>query len=445
MADTQMQKSNPVEQISTQELTLHKDPSKLLEKQGGFAAVKGFIPAISDMNPQRPAQKDMFLSEDDYREQRTKLIQELEGWMNMLSEDKSSLIEYETYCEDRIKEDTEQLKKNVTKALKATAPLETSYRTLDTYFRNTGCEKLDFLQLLNATPDDFKDSILLDETVNGILKEGYDQLSLAKNVSMLIVPGHKLKNFDQRNKWATKAYEYQVMLITDAKREDTFDQLYANTEDYKRTDVQFQNMIVTGNWIKGRDSEMLSENEKWEKAFFIPSSAALAGKLCDDRVTIAQAASGEQFGTLLGVEGVEVALYKTEIEKLRDNNIVPIVCSEGRVMAYYNSNLYSGPDKNMREYSIVRVHDYLEKVLKHSVHKHMGPNWDPNNSPYILQREIQTYLDSHKGFGKMYEDCTVREPKLEEDGFISVFVDIKPFQAANSFRIQVQDNTNNKE
>ena len=443
MADTQMQKSNPVEQTSSQELTLHKDPSELLEKQGGFAAVKGFIPAVSDMNPQRQAQKDMFLSEEEYREQRTKLIQELEGWMNMLSEDKSSLIEYETYCENRIKKNTERLEKHVTTALKATAPLETSYRTLDTYFRNTGCEKLDFLQVLNATPNEFKENFLLEQTVNGILKDGYDQLSLAKNVSMLIVPGYKLTTPSQRDLWATKAYEYKAMLITDARREESFDQLYAHTEEYKQTTPQFQNMVVTGNWIKGRDSEMLSKIEKNEKAFFIPSSAALAGKLCDDRVTIAQAASGEQYGTLLGVEGVEIALYKKEIEKLRDNNIVPIVCSEGRVMAFYNSNLYSGADKNMREYSIVRVHDYLEKVLMHFVHKHIGPNWVPSKSPYDIQNEIQAYLDSHKGYGKMFDDCTVREPEMK-DGIISVFVDIKPFQAANSFRIYVKDNTNDK-
>lgn len=440
MADTQMQKSAPVGQATQHEIAEHKDISKLLKKQGGFATVKGFIPAISDLNPQRPASRNMFLSEEEYREQRNKLILELEGWVNILNRQASNPSEYETYCENQIEKDSELLSENITTALDATAELETSYRALDTYFRNTGCEKLDFLQVLNATPDDFKESILLDETVNEILKEGYDQISLANNISIMVVPGFKLKDFNQRNLWATKAHEYQVMLITDAKREDTFDQLYANTEDYKRSDPQFQNMVVTGNWIKGRESEKLSENEKYEKAFFIPSSAAIAGKLCDERVTISQAASGEQYGTLQGVEDVEIALYKKEIEKLRSNNIVPIVCSEGRVMAYYNSNLYSGDD-NMKEYSIVRVYDYLEKVLKHFVHKQVGPNWDPNNSAEIIQKQIQKYLDSHKGFGKMYEDCTVREPKMGDDGFISVEVFIKPFLAANSFRIEITDNT----
>lgn len=445
MADTQMQKSAPIGQSTQQEIAVPKDPSKLLEKQGGFATVKGFIPAISDLNPQRPVSRKMFLCEDEYRDQRKKLIQELDGWIKILNQQVSNLSDYEVYCEKQIEEGTKLLNKNITTALSVTADLETSYRALDTYFRNTGCEKLDFLQILNATPDDFKDNTLLDGTVNDILKEGFDQISLADNFSIMVLPGYKLKSFAQRNEWAIKAHEYKVMLITDAMRSDSFDQLYAKTEEYKQSDKQFQNMIVTGNWIKGRDSEMLSETEKWEKAFFIPASAALAGKLCDEKVTIAQAASGEEFGTLLGIEDVEIALYKKEIEKLRANNIVPVICSEGRVMAYYNSNLYNGAEKNMREYSIVRVYDYLEKVLKHYVHKQMGPNWDPNNSADNIQKQIQKYLDGHKGFGKMYEDCIVKEPKMGDDGFISVDVEIKPFLAANSFRIQITDNTKSED
>lgn len=109
------------------------------------------------------------------------------------------------------------------------------------------------------------------------------------------------------------------MLITDHADEYSYDDLISNTEGYRDSDPELMNVIMTANWIVGRDSEKMSEDEKENPAFFIPASAALAGKLYDESANMAQGAGGKKYGTLDGVKGVHLDLLKSEIASLMDN------------------------------------------------------------------------------------------------------------------------------
>ena len=117
---------------------------------------------------------------------------------------------------------------------------------------------------------------------------------------------------------------------------------------------------MTANWLVGRDSEKLSEDEKESPAFYICSSGALAGKLYDESANMAQGAGGKKYGTLDGVKGVKLDLLKSEIAALMDNQVIPMVYSEGRVMAFNNTTLYNGDNTAMKEYPIVRVFDWVK-------------------------------------------------------------------------------------
>lgn len=439
MADTQLQKNTPIEQQSTQERVISTDFYKLLKKYGGFEAVKGFIPSISDLNPARPAPRNILLKDEDKREKREKLIQELTEWKNILSEDKKDVFEYQEYCEEQIAENTEQLGNNIDIALEATAPLERAYRSLDLFFQNAHSNRVNHLLLLNADDKDIKDIDYLNDTVEEVLASRSDDFSMEGSISLMVLPGCKLTTPSLRKAWATKAKDHFVLLITDTDRADSFESLLANTEEAKLGDPDpaFQNIVVTGNWIKGRDSEKMSETEKYEKAFFIPASGALAGKLYDESVTIGQAASGEKYGTFFGVDDVEIPLRVKQTEQLRALRIVPIIKMGNNVMPYYNCNLYTGADDLLQEYSVIRVREWVKKVLKHFAHRSIGENWDRYNSPDIIEGKIKEFFSQYKGYGKMFEDFTVAKPQQREDGTITIDVSIRHFKAANSFDIHV--------
>ena len=198
------------------------------------------------------------------------------------------------------------------------------------------------------------------------------------------------------------------MLITDHADEYSFDDLFANTEGYSDSDIELQNVVMTANWIVGRDAEKMSSDEEDSKAFYIDPSGALAGKLYDESANMAQGAGGKKYGTLDGVKGVKLDLLKSEIASLMDNQVIPMVYSEGRVMAFNNTTLYKGDNTAMKEYPIVRVFDWVKKVLMNYVHEVALENWDPYNSPKNLKAKIQAFLNDYKGYGPCHQAYHLR-------------------------------------
>lgn len=455
MAETKMQQVAATE-VEQKTAVSGVDVESLLEKFGGFAAVKGFIPSAADMNPAKKATKNIFLSEKKFEAKRENLANELRGWLEILSVDKATPTEYASFCKEREQKYHKLLEDNVTTALYATRQLETAYRSLDLFFKNANSEKLTNLRLINVNREEINnDSSTLPNQIDQLLRDSYDRLSLKDSYSLLVIPGARADGTTQGTfqdkptllKWAKMAHKYKVMLLADHDKESTFDSLLEDTSNYKDSDIELQNVVMTGNWIAGRPIEQLSvdERESEEKAFFIPSAAALAGKLYDETANMAQGAGGKKYGTLTDVKGVEIDLLKTEIAALMDNQIVPMVYSEGRVMAFNNSTLYNGDNPAMREYPIVRVFDWVKKVLMNFVHDVALENWDPFTTPVQLKDKINKFLNEYQGYGNLFSDFTVEMPVQDPvTKVISVDVSLTPYFAAKNFSIKLSADKKDK-
>ena len=447
MAETKMK-----EVVAGQEAVAQQPSARptgdALEKLGGFMAVKGFIPAAADMNPAKAATRKIFLTDKKYKAKRKALADELRGWLEILSADKSNAVEYAETCKELEAKYQKLLENNVTTALDATKELEKTYRSLDLFFKNANEEKLYNLRLVNVNSAEFEDeSSTLSQQINDLLRDGFDRLSLKDSYSLLVIPGYKMQDKPTLLKWAKIANKYKVMLLTDHDQEHDFDSLLENTSDYKDSDPALQNVIMTGNWIVGRQKEDLSleERESDEKAFFIPSSAALAGMLYDETANMAQGAAGKKHGTLSEVKGVEVDLLKTQIASLMDNQIIPMVYSEGRVMAYNNSTLYNGDNKALTEYPIVRVFDWVKKVLMNFVHDVALENWDPFETPVKLRDKISSFLNDQQKNLNLFKDFTVELPVQDEKTKrISLNVSLVPYFAAKNFTIKLSADKDDK-
>lgn len=455
MAETKMQQATAAE-VTQQPVASGVNAESLLEKFGGFAAVKGFIPSAADMNPAKKATKNIFLSEKKFESKRENLANELRGWLEILSVDKATPTEYASFCKEREQKYNKLLEDNVTTALNATRQLETAYRSLDLFFKNANSEKLTNLRLINVNREEINnDSSSLPSQIDLLLRDSYDRLSLKDSYSLLVIPGARADGTTQGTfqdkptllKWAKMAHKYKVMLLADHDKETTFDSLLEDTSNYKDSDIELQNVVMTGNWIAGRPIEQLSvdERESEEKAFFIPSAAALAGKLYDETANMAQGAGGKKYGTLTDVKGVEIDLLKTEIAALMDNQIVPMVYSEGRVMAFNNSTLYNGDNPAMREYPIVRVFDWVKKVLMNFVHDVALENWDPFTTPVQLKDKINKFLNEYQGYGNLFSDFAIEMPVQDPvTKVISVDVSLTPYFAAKNFSIKLSADKKDK-
>lgn len=447
MADTEMQKVAAQATEAQAAAGAAKDTSKLLESFGGFNAIRGFMPDAENLNPAKKAAKAVFLSDKRFADKRAALKEEIAAWLQMLDEGHSSATEFVEACQANEAKYQKVLQQGITDALFETKNLERSYRELDSFFKTANTDKVKNLRLINVYKDDIADADSgFAGEVESILRDGFDRLSLKDAYSLMVVPGDVLNDKVTLLQWAKIAFKYKVMLITDHADEFSFDDLQANTEGYKDSDACLQNVVMTANWIVGREAEQLSEDEKEEKAFYIPSAGALAGKLYDETANMAQGAGGKKYGTLDGVKGVKLDLLKSEIAALMDNQVVPMVYSEGRVMAFNNTNLYNGDNDAMKEYPIVRVFDWVKKVLMNFVHEVALENWDPYNSPKNLKAKIQAFLNEYKGYGNLFQNYEIKEPTQDPvTKRITCDISLTPFYAAKNFVIKIAADKKDKE
>ena len=449
MAETEMQKA-PQASVEVQASAAEakaQDTSKLLASFGGFNAIRGFLPDADNLNPARKAAKNVFLTDKRFADKRETLKNDIKGWLALLDEGHGTATEFAASCKEKEEKYTAVLKQGITDALYATQNLERSYRELDSFFKTANTDKVKNLRIINVVKEDIADpdSGFAGEVEN-LLRNGFDRLSLKDCYSLLVIPGNVFQDKVTLLQWAKMAFKYKVMLITDHADEYSFDDLQANTEGYKDSDAELQNVIMTANWIVGRDAEKMSADEEDANAFFIAPSAALCGKLYDETANMAQGAGGKKYGTLDGVKGVKLDLLKSEIAALMDNQVVPMVYSEGRVMAFNNTTLYNGDNTAMKEYPIVRVFDWVKKVLMNFVHEVALENWDPYNSPKNLKAKIQAFLNDFKGYGNLFQNYEIKEPTQDPvTKRITCDISLTPFYSAKNFIIKVSADKKDKD
>ena len=447
MAELEVKKQAVAEQAPVASASENKNTAELLSAFGGFNAVRGFMPDADNLNPAKKAAKAVFLTDKRFKDKREGLINDIKGWLEILEEGHTTATEFVDACKAKEEKYEKVLSQGITDALFATANMERSYRALDSFFKTANAEKVKNLRIINVYKDDIADpdSGFAGE-VDAILRGGFDRLSLKDCYSLLVVPGNVFQDKVSLLQWAKIAFKYKVMLLTDHADEYSFDDLFSNTEGYKDSDIELQNVIMTANWIVGRESEKLSEDEKEQPAFFISSSSALAGKLYDESASMAQGAGGKKYGTLDGVKGVRLDLLKSEIASLMDNQVIPMVYSEGRVIAFNNATLYNGDNTAMKEYPIVRVFDWVKKVLMNYVHEVALENWDPYNSPKNLKAKIQAFLNDYKGYGNLFQNYEIKEPTQDPiTKRITCDISLTPFYSAKNFIIKVAADKKDKE
>ena len=448
MADTELKKAPVAGQAAAEGLKEKEVNKELLASFGGFNAIRGFMPDADNMNPARKAQKNVFLTDKRFADKRETLARDIKGWLELLDQtDLDSATAFADACKQKEEKYTKVLEQGITDALYATQNLERSYRELDSFFKTCGTDKVQNLRLINVVKEDIADADSgFYEEVEGILRNGFDRLSLKDAYSLVCVPGAVFNDKVDLLRWAKMACKYKVLLITDHADEYSFEDLQANTEGYRDSDQELMNVVMTANWIVGREAEKMSADEEDAKAFFIAPSAALCGKLYDETANMAQGAGGKKYGTLDGVKGVKSDLLKSEIAALMDNQVIPMVYSEGRVMAFNNTTLYNGDLDAMKEYPIVRVFDWVKKVLMNFVHEVALENWDPYNSPKQLKAKIQEFLNMYKGYGNLFQNYEIGEPRQDPvTKQITCDITLTPFYAAKNFVIKVAADKKSKD
>lgn len=412
-----------------------KSLNERLEEVGGFELLEASIEGVQNMNPDRKARKQIFLTEDQKKAERQNLLKSLQTWAEVLgsSDDASAMVES---CEEKSKQLENVLNVNLKKALERTNELERSYRSVALFFKNTEQDKIKNVSFMNAELDQLKD---LDytkffEKVSEELKANYDRLDLRDNYSILVIPGYLGSN-KVIEKWAKVAHENKVMLVTDFGNFDTPDDVMELFESANLTggDKYRSNVLMTCNWLVGRGkAEQVGE----EDDLFVPPSAAYAGKIYN--TLMSQVAAGKKYGGINEVDAVRFDLKKSEIANIEKLGLIPMVSEYGKVMAFSAKTLFNGDNLGLQTYSVVRVFDHIAKVLMDFLNRRAFENFNSKTKKEILSQLVR-FLDDISGPGKLIENFEIRrfEQDLKQKDRIFLDIHLKPYFPAKNFLIKL--------
>jgi len=407
-----------------------------LAKFGGFDLLESAIDAVQNINPERKARKKIFLEESSKKDERTALKKTLKIWLDVLqsAEDPADMIET---CNQRSEQAQQVLKKNLKAAVKETEQLEKSYRSIALFFKNTESLKVKNVSVVNADPDQIRD---LDNTrfidaIHNELVDNYDRLDLRNNYSILVLPGYLGSN-KVVEKWAKIAYENKVMLVTDFEDLDTPDDVMELFEAANLTsgDPYRSNVIMACNWLvgRGRFTEIEEEDD-----LLVPPSPALAGKIY--QTLMSQVTAGKKFGGINEVDGVRFDLKKSEIASLEKLGLIPMVKEYGKVMAFSAKTLFNGDNLGLQTYSVVRVFDYVTKVMMDFLNRRAFENFNASTRKE-LNGQIVKFLDGITGPNKLIENFSIRRFEQDPVQKDRIYLDIhlKPYFPAKTFMIKLE-------
>ena len=308
-----------------------KEKADGLAKFGGFDLLESAIDDVQNLNPDRKARRKMFLTENGKKSERQALQKILELWSETLKSGDDILDQVQS-ADDKSKQSLELLNKNIKQALEESEELESSYRSVALFYKNTDLPSLKNVSIVNAELDQLTD---LDNTrffdhIREELVSKYDRLDLRENYSLMVLPGY-LGSKSVVDKWAKLAHDNKVTLVTDFAHLDEPDDVMEMFESANLAsgDMYLSNTIMTCNWLVGRGKHAeVGEEED----LHVAPSGALAGKIY--RTLMSQVTAGKKHGGLSEVDGVAFDLRKGEIANLENLGLVPMVNEYGKVMAF---------------------------------------------------------------------------------------------------------------
>lgn len=407
-----------------------------LEKFGGFDLLESMMDNVQNVNPERKARKKIFIEESAKKAERETLRKNLQWWSEILNSS-GDLSEMINTCQEKSDQAEQLLKKNLKQALEVTKDLERSYRSVALFYKNSESTKVKNISIINVEPEQLKD---LDNTrfIDAIQEElvnSYDRLDLRDNYGLLVLPGYLGSN-KVVEKWAKIAFENKVMLVTDFQDLEAPDDVMELFEEANLTggDAYRSNVMMTCNWLVGRGK---ADEVGEEEDLMVPPAGALAGKIYN--TLMSQVTAGKKHGGMNEVDGVRFDLKKSEIASLEKLGLIPMVKEYGKVMAFSAKTLFNGDNLGLQTYSVVRVFDYVAKVMMDFLNRRAFENFTANTRKE-LNGQIVKFLDSITGPNKLIENFTIKRFEQDPMQKDKIYLDIhmKPYFPAKNFLIKME-------
>lgn len=403
-----------------------------------YEQLNSFLPGMKNMDPGKAMRKKMFLSDNSTIEQKRMLLMQLECFEEIIDcalLDGGDMEAVRRQAQKRYTASVESLGNNMRYACERISLLERSYRNVNLFFANTGRQKAENVTIVNAEREELlvAERTELYDLVRDELLRNYDRLDLRENYSLLVT-GEYLGGNVNLDRWMKIAHESKVMLCTNfADLSDSLDVVEVfESQCHNGGELYKSNCIMCSNWIEEKGERL----KMGLSPLHLSPAMALAGSLYSS--LISQPSAGKRYGAICNADELVYPLKKSEVSVMESLGLVPMVKEFGRIMAFSARTLFTGDNPGLRVYSVVRVFDYISKVLIDFLNRRAFENWS-SATEMELRSQIVKFLDSVSGAGRLIEKFKiVRFDRADGDKEkILLDINITPFFPAKSFLIKL--------
>ena len=288
------------------------------------------------------------------------------------------------------KESIQKLKdKNITRILEKSRNLEQSWRELDLFYTNAAQLELRDLTILNANKK-VDESVIVNkigDMLDDVNKAAIDQ---SKNYSFLVAPGFIGQGLIE--KLSSIAYRNKTLFLTDYKDENSVDAVVESANEPGRAKLgglnkEWSRTVMYANYALLRD-----KHQQEKKMLYGSAAAAVAGKLyaIDN---IAQPVAGAQFGPLKGLSGIHFRVSQDQANTLDKENFNPLTEAFGALMPFNCVTMFKGENVELRQYSVIRTLDYVDKIMKHFLNQYVFTSMFDSDIRLHVHRTILKMLE----------------------------------------------------
>lgn len=289
------------------------------------------------------------------------------------------------------KEKIQALKdKNLVKILEKTRPIEKAWRELGLYYTNAAQREMRNLVVLNANTKKVDATVLTNKITRMIDEANYSAIDQSKCYSMLVAP-----NFIGRElieKLSSVAYKNKILFMTDYQDLGNVDDVMEAATDPDKPQLGgvekvWSRTVVFSNYTLLRDKYAQERRELYGSPV-----AAVAGKMYSIE-NIAQPIAGAQYGPLKGLNGIRFKVSQEQANTLDTVNLNPLTNAFGVMMPFNCVTMFKGENVELRQYSVIRTLDYVDRLLKHFLNQYVFTSMLDAQNKIHVRETIKNMMD----------------------------------------------------
>jgi Type VI secretion system, TssC, VipB len=412
---------------------------------GIVSLVEPFAPDIERVVSER--NKKRFLEDEYAQEERLILKEQMLALARMLRKAENA-NELRALAQDELNQNETVFNKNVNTILEAVRPLERSFRELEIYFQNANAakQKINNLTILPVNQDALlnHESDVVHDKINKLLMNEATNVDQTNAYSMLVIPtlwqAKKPKLLIER--YMEMANNAKVCFLTDfedaASAEEALEwkksKKWGGEKGLMGSEHKNSKLVMFVNHLKLRKA--YTEEYGEQQDLHGSPAMAVAGKMY--RTIISQPVAGKQNGEITGIDGFAFEVRLPEVNDFAEVSLNAMMNAYGKNMAYEQCTAFNGEPAELRRYAIVRVYDYVYRVMRHYLGERthealtyremtqLGSTINEFIQELVKERVLESGEVTYCGFDEVQKDK------------VNIDIRLGPIQAVRTFEYRLQ-------